>query len=65
VKFVAANFDGFEFFVGHFDARGIDIAIEFAADRKSGFCCRGRDELDDHLMADKRLAAPVLGDKRK
>ena len=44
---------------------GYVFRIQFAADRQAGLG-RGRcDQLDDHLMADKRSAAPVAGDERE
>ena len=39
--------------------------VEFAADLQAGFGGGGGDELDDDLVADQRLAAPVLGDEQE
>ncbi len=63
VDLMAAEFDGFEFFAEDPHACGIDVGIEFAAYRQAGFCRRGGDELDDHLMTDERLTTPISGDE--
>jgi hypothetical protein len=49
--------------IGDGDAFRVEIAVDLAADRKAGICRRGTDELDNDLMADQRLAAPVHGDE--
>jgi len=58
--------DGCEFVVGDLDASRVPCRIELAMDRQA--CFRRRrcgDELNDHLMAYERLAAPVAGDERE
>ena len=39
--------------------------VEFAAYCEAGFGGGGRDQLDDHAMADEWLGAPVLADEGK
>ena len=63
MKFIAGDVDHLHLLVAHLDAFGISAGIEFAADLKAGFSCCGADKLDNDLMADQRLAAPVHGDE--
>ena len=65
MKVVAGEIDGFDLVVRHFEAGGIGVWVEFAAHFEAGCrrCCG--DQLDDDLMADERLAAPVAGDERE
>src|SRR5262249_42570612 len=51
--------------LGHLDAEVIATGIELCPDRESGLGGRGANELDDHLVADKWTAAPVLRDVRE
>jgi hypothetical protein len=51
--------------VGHFDASGIEIFIELAADGQARGRCRGADEFDDGAVVCQRSAAPVSGDERE
>src|SRR5690349_7470115 len=44
------------------DALGIAAGVDLAADGQAGLGGRGADQLNDNLMADQRLAAPVPGD---
>ena len=60
---VALDVDCSHFGFGDFDAAWVARAIDVAG---NGEACVGRgggDQLDDDLMADERLAAPVLGDE--
>ena len=56
---MADDVDGGEFVVGDFDRSGVRRRIEFATDLEACLRRRRGDQLDDHLMADERLAAPV------
>ena len=47
---------------GDFDAAWVARAIDVASNGEPLLGRSGGDELDDNLMADERLAAPVLGD---
>ena len=47
-----------------FDAGGIGVLVEFAADRETGGGGRCGDQLDNNLVADERFSAPVGGDER-
>jgi hypothetical protein len=62
---VAGEVEVAHFCIGHLDAGGIGVLIEFATNLQT---CRRRrrgDQLDDDLMADERLAAPVSGNERE
>ena len=48
--------------IGHPDALGVGAAVEAAPDGEAGAGGAG-DQLDDHLVGEQQLAAPVLGDK--
>src|SRR5215217_8242 len=65
VEVVAGEVHGIHFRVRYLDARRIDVFIELATNLETGLRCRCGDELDDDLMADERLAAPVAGDERE
>ena len=53
------------FVVGYGDAFGIGVGVEFAVNREAGFRgCRGY-EVDNDLIADQGLGAPVLGYERE
>ena len=43
----------------------IKVAIQSALDLEAGFGGGGRDQIDDHLVADQRFPAPILADMRK
>jgi hypothetical protein len=51
--------------VGNLDPRRIGIGIDGALDVQAGAGRSAGDELDDGLIADQRLASPVLGDEGK
>src|SRR6266446_10459258 len=42
---------------------GVLAGVEFTMYRVAGFGCSGRDQLDDHAIADEWLGAPVLTDE--
>ena len=63
VKFMAGDVYGSEFVVGDLDAGRVGLGIEFATDLETGLCSCRADQLNDHLMADQRLSAPVAGDE--
>src|SRR3954468_13939398 len=48
--------------IGDLDAFGVAVLVKLAAHRQAGLRRRGADQLDDDLVADQRLAAPVLRD---
>ena len=62
VEGVALDVDSGQFGFGDFDTAWIARAIEVAGNGESFAGRGGGDQLDDDLMADERLAAPVLGD---
>jgi len=62
VERVAFNVDGVHLGIGDLDALGIAVGVDVAGDGEAGVGRGGADQLDDDLMADERLAAPVLGD---
>ncbi len=52
-----------EFRVADFDSGVVGIGVQLGADKQAGFRRRAADQIDDRLMAEQRLAAPVLGDE--
>src|SRR3954452_2679126 len=52
--------DGVHLGIGNLDALGIAAGIDVASDGEAGVGRGGADQLNDDLMADERLAAPVL-----
>lgn len=65
MEVVALDVDGRHFIIADLNAFLIEIAIKIARDRKAVFRRSGADQLDDDLVADQRLAAPVLRDVGK
>ena len=67
MEVVACEVDGIHFGVGHLDASGIGVLIEFAANLQTSLRCRCGDQLDDDLMADERFAAqlPVMNENMR
>jgi len=65
MKVVALDVDGRHFVIADLNAFLIEVAIEVASDRQAFFGRGSADQLDDDLMADQRLAAPVLRDVGK
>src|SRR5262249_10424108 len=51
--------------VGNLDPRRIGIRVQGTLDLQTGFGRGGGDQIDDALVADQRLASPVLTDKGK
>ena len=62
---MSGDINGSEFVVGDLDAGGVGGGIELAADLETGFGRCRADQLNDDLMADQRLSAPVAGDEGK
>ena len=44
---------------------GIEVGVEFAADRQAGVGRGGADQIDDDAIADQRLGTPVHADERE
>jgi hypothetical protein len=57
---MAFDVDGVHLGIGDLDALGIAVGVDVAGDGEAGIGRGGADQLDDDLMADERLAAPVL-----
>ena len=51
--------------IGNPEASLVDIGVDFAFHGQACGCCGCGDEINDDLMADERLAPPVLADKRE
>src|SRR3954451_17325269 len=51
--------------VGHLCALLVEVMVEPTLDGEPGLRGRAGDQLDDDLMCQQRLAAPVLGDERE
>jgi hypothetical protein len=49
--------------IGHPDALGVGATVEAALDGEAGAGGGAGDQLDDHLVGQQGLAAPVLGDE--
>ena len=62
---IALNVEGSHFGIGDFDTFWIEALVDVASDGKAGIGGSGADQLDDDVVADERLAAPVLGDVGK
>ena len=58
---MALNVEGSHFGIADFDALGIAALVNVASDSEAGIGGSGADQLDDDVVADKRLAAPALG----
>ena len=65
MKVVALDVDGCHFVIADLNAFLIEVAIEITRDREAVFGRGGADQLDDDLVADQRLAPPVLRDVGK
>ena len=57
---MALKVEGAHFGLAHLDAGGVGIGIDLALHLETGVRGGGGDQLDDGLVADQRLAAPVL-----
>jgi hypothetical protein len=60
MKIVSPDVDGGHFIISNVNAFLIEVAIEIASNRETVFGRGGADQLYDDLVADQRLAAPVL-----
>src|SRR4051794_33465421 len=65
MEIVTRDVDVVHLVVGDFDARGIALVIDLASYLQAGVGGCGADQLYDGLMADERLAAPILRDERE
>jgi hypothetical protein len=59
----ALDVEGGHFGVGYNNAAGISARVEFTPHGEAGFGGRGRDQLDNHPIADEGLGTPVLADE--
>src|ERR1700736_5313014 len=62
---MAAQVDASEIGVGDFDAGRISVGVDLGMNLEAGFGGGSSDQLNDDLVADERLAAPVLGNERE
>ena len=62
VERITINVDRTHLRVGDPDGLGITVLVKVALHMKPAGCRRGSNELDDDLVADERLATPVLCD---
>src|SRR6266851_993588 len=65
MEFGPADVDVVHVLVGYGDAFGIEVGVEFAADRQAGVGRGGADQIDDDAIADQRLGTPVHADERE
>src|SRR5260370_42223533 len=65
VEIAAPDTDGVHLGVADLDAGGIGGGIDLALDLQPGIGGRGRNELDDGLVADERSRPPILGNERE
>ena len=63
VELGAFDVDGGDLGIRDDNALGVLASVEFAAHREAGFGGRGRDQIDDHAIADQGLGTPVLADE--
>jgi hypothetical protein len=63
VKRGGLKIEGGHLGIGHLDAFRVGAAVEAALDGEAGAGGGAGDQLDDHLVGQQRLAAPVLGDE--
>ena len=54
--------EGGHLFIRYFASRGVEVRIELALHRQPRFGRGGGNQLEDHRVADERLATPVLAD---
>ena len=62
MEFIAGDVERGHFGVADFDAFGVGVFVEFAADGETGFRLRRRDQFDDRRSAGQGTPAPVLRD---
>ena len=58
---IALNVEGGHFGIGDLDTFRVAALVDVASDGEAGIGGGGADQLDDDVVADERLAAPVLG----
>src|SRR3954463_8743737 len=63
VKCGGPKIEGGHLGIGHLDAFRVGAAVEAAPDGEAGAGGGAGDQLDDHLVGEQGLAAPVLGDE--
>src|SRR6266436_8401534 len=63
VELSTFDVDGGHVCIRYDNPAGVLAGVEFTAHREAGFGGSGRDQLDDHPIADEWLGAPVLADK--
>ena len=57
--------EGGHLFISYFASWGVRVGVELALHPQPSFGRGGGNQLEDHGVADKRLAAPVLADPGK
>src|ERR1700730_2639239 len=65
VELGACDVRGGHLCIRYENASGLLGGVESTVHREAGFGGSGRDQLDDHAIADEWLGAPVLADKGK
>src|SRR6202047_4943163 len=65
VELGAFDVDGGHVCIRYDNPAGVLAGVEFTVHSEAGFGGSGRDQLDDHAIADEWLGAPVLADKGK
>jgi hypothetical protein len=63
VKICWLDVEGSHLGIGDLDALLVSTGVDPAGDGEAGLGAGIGDQLDDDLMADQRLAAPILGDE--
>jgi hypothetical protein len=61
---ILLNVEGGHFGIGDLDTFRVAALLDVASDGEAGIGGSGADQLDDDVVADERLAAPVLGNRR-
>ena len=63
MEVIGSNVEGGHFSVGDLDAFVVGVGVDLAGNGEAGVGAGVGDQLNDDLMADQWLAAPVLGDE--
>ena len=63
MEFVTHDADRLHFLLGDRNALWVEVSIDLTTDLDAGLGRGGPDQSDDHLVANQRLATPVLGDE--
>ncbi len=63
VECVSAESEFGHLLIGNLDTRRIDIRVQITLDRQAAFRGGACDQVDNDLVADQRLATPVLTDE--